>query len=594
MSRSDINAELQAWLAAEDFSTNRDKITEIRMRYSALRDDEEKKAQEAFEQDEHEEGVEFSYKEDEHDVLFSELMNQYGEKRKLIEKQKRDEEQLSLREKKDLLEELQSLINDEENIAKAYKRFNAIKQKWGEIGKAPQSERRDLQAEYSRLIERFYYNINIYRELQINDLKKNLELKQELIEKLKQLEKESSINQVDALLHQYLEEWDQIGPTFQEEWDKIRDEYKSAISAAFDRIRDHRKTVRNEHQQNLDAKKALIERVKALLENEFADVRAIQNMTKEVIDIQKEWKHIGFAGRKQNDSIWKEFREACDAYFAKRNAFLEDSNKEFAKVREEKRGLVERAKEVHKGDDHDKIANELKGLQRQWKVAGRLLPQEEYKLFREFRKYCDAFFNRKKKEQEEAVQKMADNLKEREAFLKEIAEKTEDQIKEAGEAIIKDWKTGWMKLGQVHSKVAKQVEKQFEDTVTSAYSHLGISKKELAQKQFDNKLEMLSGSDDAENDLLRERDSVRSRMKEIELNKLQLENKLDFFRFSDDSNPLKKDVLDRIAKEQAQIDALRQKKKKIELMVKEMKKAAAKQADEANSGEAESEEAATE
>ncbi len=584
MSKTDINKELQDWIVAEDFAPNRDRINTLRSRFSALREEDEKKAREAFDQEEHEEEAEFAYEADEHDKLFSELLDQYSEKRREIEKAKKDAEQQSLKEKKDLVEELRSLIMDEENIAKAYKRFNAIKQKWGELGVVPQAERRDLQAEYSRLIEQFYYNINIYRELQINDLKKNLELKLQVIEKIKLLSEESSINQVDFLLHQYLEEWDQIGPTFKEEWEKIRDEYKASISAAFDRIKEHRKTVKEGHQQNHDKKKALIERVKELLDKEFSDVRTIQNMTKQVIDIQKEWKHIGFAGRKHNDSVWKEFREACDAYFAKRNAFLEESNKEFAKVREEKRALVDRAKEIYQGEDRDKIANELKGLQRQWKRAGKLLPQEEYKLFREFRKYCDDFFNRKKKQEEEASKQLEENLKKKEAYLKEIASKTEEEVKAAGEALIEGWKKEWVTLGEVAQKMARQKEKEFEDTVAKAYGFLGISKKQLAQKQFENKLEMLSSGDNAEDGLMRERDSIRMRIKEAELEKLQLENKLDFFRFSDDSNPLKKDLLDKIAAKEADVDALRQKKKKIELAAKAIRQEAQKEAEQQDSG----------
>lgn len=590
MSKQDLNNELQSWISSEDFSPDRDRITSIQEQFEKLRSVDEEKARAAAEEAEDGDAEGFQYKPDELDNHFKELLDIYNDKRRALDKEKREQEKQNHQEKKDLIKELDALIKDEENIGKAYKRFDAIKQKWNEIGPVPQAEKRDLQADYSRLIEQFYYNINIYRELQINDLKKNQELKLEVISKIKMLEDEKSVNQVDFLLHQYLEEWDKIGPTFKEEWDEIREDYKAAISSAFDRIKEHRKQVREEHKENYDKKEVLVNKVKELSEKEFNDVKAIQQMTKEVIQTQKEWKHIGYAGRKKNDSIWEEFRAACDAYFAKRNSFIESNNKEFEKVREIKKQLINRAKEIYEGEDRGAIADELKGLQRRWKHAGKLMPQEEYRMFKEFRKYCDEFFNRKKKEDKEMLDKLNENLKKKEEFLKGIAEVKEAEIKEKGEAIIEEWKNAWIELGEVPRKTAGKVEKTFQDALNQAYKHLGISKSEVAEKQFENKLEILSQNNNAEGDLRREFDSIRKQIKDMEMNKLQLENKLDFFTFSDDSNPLKKDLLDRIAKENAKIDQVRQKKKKVELMIKELKKAETAQSAEVNAeGEKQSE-----
>ena len=178
------------------------------------------------------------------------------DQRKAFDRAKSAELENNFKEKQDLIEELASLIKDEENIGKAYSRFNAIKQKWNEIGPARPDKRRELQSEYSRLIEMFYYNINIYRELQQNDLKKNQELKLEIIEKIKGLKNEEAITQVDFLVHQYLDEWDEIGPTFKEEWEKIREQFKSSINEVFERIREHRKNVKDGHDANLEIGRA--------------------------------------------------------------------------------------------------------------------------------------------------------------------------------------------------------------------------------------------------------------------------------------------------------------------------------------------------
>jgi hypothetical protein len=580
MSKQEIVDELQSWVADASFAPNRDRIDQYQAGFNALKEETTKAQMASFMQEQEEAKEEtFEYKNEAEDVRFEELLSIYHEKRKSIDKQRREQEAANLSEKKALISELQSLIQDEENIGKAYKRFNAIKQKWNEMGPVPNAERRDLQAEYSRLIELFYYNINIYRELQINDLKKNQEVKEEIIAKIALLEQEKSINQVDFLIHQYLDEWDQIGPTFQEEWEKIRDAFKEAVSKVFDRIREHRKEVKDEHEGHFKQKKELVEKAEEISLRDLTDVKEVQAWTKEIIDLQKQWKKTGYAGRGKNDKVWNEFRKACDAYFEKRDGFLKASNVEFEKAKVKKQSLIEKAKEIYEGDDRVAIANQLKGLQREWKTAGKLLPQEEYKLFKEFRKYCDDFFNRKKKEEEAFIKGAKENLKAKEDLLQKFSEALKANIKEKGEAVISEWRNEWSAVGNVEHKVKAKIDKAFEDVIGKAYESLGISKQDLAKKRFESKLEMLATDDNAEEALVSERNRIGQKIREVQPNLAQEEGKLDFFKFSNDSNPLKAEVLKRIEAVNKEIADLKSRKKQIDLTIKGMKKEAEKSDD---------------
>ena len=376
MSKQEIVDELQSWIADETFIPNRDRIDQYQTAFNTLKSESEKVQLEAFNEAKAEEDeTEFEYKNEPEDARFEELLSIYHDKRKALDKQRREQEASNLSEKQALVSELQSLIQDEENIGKAYKRFNAIKQKWNEMGPVPNVQRRELQAEYSRLIELFYYNINIYRELQINDLKKNQELKQQITEKIALLEEEKSINQVDTLIHQYLDEWDQVGPTFQEEWEKIRDDFKTAVSKVFDRIREHRKEVKGEHDGHFALKRELVSKVEEISKKDLTEVRDVQSWTKEVIDIQKQWKKIGYAGRGKNDKVWHEFRQACDAYFAKRDVFLKESNAEFKNARDRKQVLIDKAKEIYEGEDHVMVANQQKDCRGNGKLQVSCFPK---------------------------------------------------------------------------------------------------------------------------------------------------------------------------------------------------------------------------
>lgn len=570
MSKEVVVQELEQWITDEAFVPDRERLQGIQDRFNELQEADEKAALELHLQSGEEEST-FSYTPSKEDARFKELLSIYHDKRKALDLERRKDEANNLSEKKALVVELNALIQDEENIGKAYQRFDAIKQKWNELGPVPNEARRDLQAEYSRLIEQFYYNIKIYRELQINDLKKNQELKEAIIDKIKLLADEKSINQVDFLIHQYLDEWDQIGPTFREEWDKIRESFREEMGKVFDRIREHRKAIKDEHHKNLEAKEALIKKVQALAAEEMSDVQEVQKRSRAVIDVQKEWKKLGYAGRGKNDKVWKSFRAACDEYFSKRDRFMEASNAELKDIREKKKALIEKAKSIYQGEDHKQIADTLKGMQREWKQTGKLLPHEEYKLFKEFRKYCDAFFNRKKEAADAAIKEAKQHLEQKESLLKQFEETLEKGIKEQGEAAIAEWQEAWGKIGAVPNKLRGKIEKQFEDLVANAYRSIGVSKEDLVQKQFDAKLDRLSNANHADDALLREKRAVIDKIKAAQTNLAQEESKMDFFKYSDDSNPLKKELMNRIDGVKEEIEALRQQKKQIDLTIKQMK-----------------------
>ena len=302
MSKQEIIEQFESFINQENFAPGREKFNEWKTEFDKLKEDTLKEQQEVFNQKQDPEAEDkpvFDYQPTDEDSRFDELTSIYMEKRKAYDRAKSIELENNYKEKLALTEEMQALIKDEENIGRAYSRFNAIKQKWNEIGPARPDKRRELQSDYSRLIEQFYYNIKIYRELQNNDLKKNQELKMEIIEKIKLLKEEKAINQLDFLIHQYLDEWDEIGPTFKEEWEKIREQFKESVNEVFERIREHRKSVKDDHDANYAKKKEIVERAKATAQVDFGEMKVVQQATKDLINLQKEWKKIGYAGRKE-------------------------------------------------------------------------------------------------------------------------------------------------------------------------------------------------------------------------------------------------------------------------------------------------------
>ncbi|MEX2597922.1 MAG: DUF349 domain-containing protein, partial [Salibacteraceae bacterium] len=129
MSKEEIVHKLQTWLAGDTFAPDRDRIDQLTDSFKTLREQSrEAQLKTYLESAEDAKEEDFEYKPDVEDARFDELRGIYNDKRKQAEKAKKEAEEANLAEKKSLVEELDILIKDEENIGKAYSRFNAIKQ----------------------------------------------------------------------------------------------------------------------------------------------------------------------------------------------------------------------------------------------------------------------------------------------------------------------------------------------------------------------------------------------------------------------------------------------------------------------------------
>src|SRR5690554_3135854 len=232
---------------------------------------------------------------------FYEIFSPYKEKRKSIIDEKRRTEDENLAKKRALINQLEKVVTDEENIGAAFAAHKEINEKWKKIGDIPRDKRSDIQQEYSRLLEQFFYNINIYKEIKEYDFKKNYEAKKEIVEQIKALTKIEKINEVESAIKQLQNEWEDIGPTKQELWEELKDEYWSTVNKIYDRIRSFYDEKREQMQENILKKKALIEQAKTLLEKERDSVKAWSAQTNDILTLQKDWKGIGFGPKKEND-----------------------------------------------------------------------------------------------------------------------------------------------------------------------------------------------------------------------------------------------------------------------------------------------------
>jgi len=490
---------------------------------------------------------------------FYSIYTAYKEKKNAIIEEKNSSEAKNLSEKQSLIKRLQEVVTSEENIGSAFGALKEIQERWKEIGDIPRDKRNSIQGDYSKLLEDFFYNIKIYKELKDHDFHRNAQLKEKLIEELKKLNDVKSIKEVESQLKVLQNNWDEIGPVPNEEWEKLKEGYWTEVKSVYNKINRFYDDRRAKLQENLTQKQALLEETKLLVaEKEGLDsVKSWDVVTKKIIATQATWKAVGFGPKKENDAIWKEFRAVCDEFFDAKKAFFGDIQQEFDKLADKKKQLVERAKKLSESQDWKETAGQLKQLQSQWKTIGHSGVKNEQKLWKEFRKACDGFFDARQKHFDAKDVANEENLKLKMAILSTIEKYKPSDDKAEVLAELKKFTSEFNSIGHVPIKQKDEVFNAYKKAMDGHYKSIKMGAEEQAQILFEAKIEMLKGGsnssrqfDDMKFDL---RKTIDAQQKEI----TQLENNLGFFANSKGANALKEEVEKKVAEAKEKIAGIK-------------------------------------
>jgi len=485
----------------------------------------------------------FSMPKDDSDHAMEAFKSQYKEKLKNAIDSKKAAEKKHFDIKQLLLTELKHLVENEERISAAYDSFNAIKERWANVGNIPQNHVKEIQHEFRLLTEEFYYKIQIYKELQQNDLKKNFEQKQDVIARLKKLLKEDNIKELEVLMRALLVEWDSVGPTFKEKWEEIKTDFYGTYHELNDKIKTHYKQIREEQKENLNKKRALIEKVKTLLSEDLKTNKQWQSASNTIKELQEEWKKIGFVPAAYNQKVWNEFRSAGNELFAKKREFFGEVKEQQKEITKVKKDLIAKAEQVvasvkeEAKEDWASATKNIISLQRDWKNAGSAIRQEEQKLWSKFRKTCDEFFEVKDEQNKSQREAEEQNLKMKDEVIAELnafkaGKNQDDSLKSIDELTSK-----YNVVGFIPFKQKEKQEKAFEKAVESAYKAAGVSKEQKEELLFNQRVEQLKSGKNSLKSLEYERISVRQDINKAKDEELQLANNLGFFSGSD-TNPL--------------------------------------------------------
>ncbi|MBL7985838.1 MAG: DUF349 domain-containing protein [Flavobacteriales bacterium] len=483
---------------------------------------------------------------DEEDKKFKQLLDAFHTKVNDIRRQRQKQETDNLAAKTAIMDELRTMISSEENIGSAFQRFTELGEKWKTIGPVPQQNYRELQRDYSHLRDEFFYHIRIYKELRDHDLRKNTALKQALIADMEAVQRVESVKEAEALVKDYQEKWHQIGPVVKEEWETIRDGFWNATRVVYDRINEYYRARRAEHDANLAAKQALIDKVNALnAEAEAKTAKDWKDLTDRILEIQNAWKSIGFATKKDNERVWKEFRNACNVFFERKNDFFTAMKSQFKGAFDKKQALLQQAIQLKDSTEWRNTADKLKNLQAQWKEAGSAGPRDENKLWNKFREACDAFFQNRKNHFDALDAEQAVHVQTKEQLLNELENFQHLPDRGATLDTLKAFSTRWMNSGRVSPKMFDAFSARYRAAMDKQYGQLRLNEEERRRMAFVGRVEDLRSAPDPKGQLEKEGRFIKRKIEEIETEMKQMERNMGMFNFKSASGEAMKKEMER-------------------------------------------------
>lgn len=501
---------------------------------------------------------------DDTEEAFKAEMQLIKEKRAKIFLAQEEEKQDNLRKKEEIIEKIKAMTTSPEEANKSYQDFKTLQQEWKEIKNIPADKANEVWKNYQLYVEQFYDMLKLNSEAREYDFKKNLEAKTKLCEAAEKLNEEedviSAFHQLQDLHQQYRE----IGPVAKELREQIWERFKAASTVINKKHQQHFEDLRAKEEENLAKKTALCEKVEAANQGEYKTAKDWEKVTQEIIEIQKEWRTIGFAPQKMNVKIFERFRIANDEFFNKKAEFFKGLKDTYSTNLEKKQQLVNKAKELADSTDWKKTGDKLIALQKEWKKVGTVPHKQGELLWKEFLDTCNKFFEARNKQNAGSRSEEHANLDKKRniiAQLKEliVAEITDNDFQKK----LKDLAKQYSAIGHVPFKEKDKVYKEYHETIDAAYEKLHATN---AKRHFDNfKNNLKNVAKEGVNALGNERGKLLRRYDQLRNEITTYENNLGFFNTaSKKGNSLVEEMNRKIEKLKADLEMVKQKIKAID------------------------------
>ncbi len=493
------------------------------------------------------------------ETQFKELFREYRRRRDEFIANLEAEKERNLKIKLEIIEELKELVNSDETLNHTFTKFRELQQRWKETGIVPQQQVKDLWETYNLHVENFYNFIKINKELRDLDLKKNYEQKVALCEQAEALLLEPSVVEAFHKLQKLHDEWRETGPVANEYKEALWERFKAASSRINKQHQEHFEALKAEQVKNLGLKTELCVATEELAAQPLTTRKEWNRASDRLLEIQKTWKTIGFAPKKDNNRIYERFRTACDRFFEAKRQFYAGVKAEMEHNLQLKLELCEAAESLSGSEEWKKATDELIALQARWKQVGAVARRHSDAVWKRFRAACDKFFERKSAHFASVDGEHEENLHRKLALLDEMEAA---DVKAGGYEVIRDFQRRWGEIGFVPIKQKDAVQKRYKAAVDALFSVLRGSERDRSMDRFREKVSTLKASGDRR--LRSERERLYNKVRQLEQEIALLENNIGFFAKSKNAEAMIAEVRAKIERAKQEMQAAIEKVKLID------------------------------
>ena len=480
---------------------------------------------------------------------FKALYNAYRKEKAEYNRQLEKEREHNLELKEAVIADLKALVEKQEDVNATFPAFREIQNRWRAIGPVPVQNFRNLNDTYQLYVEQFYDMVKINRELRDLDFKKNLEAKEKFCEAAEKLAEKENVVDAFKELQKLHEQWKEYGPVAKQFREDIWNRFKAATAVINKKYQAYFEGQKEQYAENLAAKTLLCEKVEAIAEKEIKSSGEWNDCTKEIEEIQKQWKGIGYASKKENQRIYERFRAACDKFFDRKREFYSAYKDEMNENLQKKIALCEAAEALKTSTAWKKTTDQLINLQKQWKEIGAVPRKKSEALWKRFRAACDEFFNERDK-QAKPENDYYGNLKAKKHLIEEINAYVLADDDDVNAEAAQEFSDRWQSIGFVPFKEKDKIADAYKEAMQAKFPEISRRPRGKAPKNEKERL--------VQKYLKKEQDIVT------------YENNIGFFAASKNSEPL-------IRQMQERIDKAKEELKELELQIRALDSAEEKE-----------------
>ena len=471
---------------------------------------------------------------------FKELYNSFKKERAEFNRQLEKERENNLALKEAVIADLKALLEKQEDVNATFPEFREIQNRWRAIGPVPAQNYRNINETYQLYVEQFYDMVKINRELRDLDFKKNLEAKEQFCELAEKLAENPNVIEAFKELQKLHEQWKEFGPVAKEFRESVWERFKAATSVVNKKYQAFFEGVKEQQAENLQKKTVLCEKVEEIAEREVASSNEWNSFSKEIEEIQKEWKTIGFASRKDNQKIYDRFRAACDKFYGRKREFYNEYKDSINVNLEKKISLCEAAEQLKTSTEWKKATDQFINLQKQWKEIGAVPRKKSEQLWKRFRAACDEFFAERDKNAK-PENDFYGNLKAKQRLVEEIKAYVLSGDEAADREAMQNFQKRWQEIGFVPFKEKDKIAAAYKEALNAAFPGVGRGGNRRGR----------SGKPQ-----LTEKERLIQKYNQLEQDIVTYENNIGFFSMSKNSEPLIKQMNERISEAKKELNAL--------------------------------------